>query len=407
MADYYSLLARAVAASPQSGPEARQAVYERARKALMNQLRSIQPPVADADIASEGRALDEAIARLELELVKKGSAATQPPGKPATPQQPAQPGRSPQFTARSAAPAEAANAASPASPAPDEDFGDYETSEPPREKQRPAAPLPPLPRPASGSRRILVILAILTVVAGAVGLAAWQFRERPEELANLKPEDGASDSSSSGKIADRVGETGDHAPSTGVQSTKPSGNGVPIAQKAELWVSAPEEASKVKTYPGSVVWRLENVGQGPGQATTSAIRGDVDIPSAKTKLTLVFQKNTDAALSATHTVNVSFQVAPSSDLKGVKAIGQIQMRRPEAQNGEKIVGIPVPITDNNFLIGLMRGDREARNMYLLRQPMIIDLPMQLSDGRAATISLEKGPVGERVFSDALDQWSRP
>ena len=85
MADYYSLLARAVAASPQSGPEARQAVYERARKALMNQLRSIQPPVADADIASEGRALDEAIARLELELVKKGSAATQTPGEPAAP----------------------------------------------------------------------------------------------------------------------------------------------------------------------------------------------------------------------------------------------------------------------------------------------------------------------------------
>jgi hypothetical protein len=404
MADYYSLLARAVAALPQPGPETRQAVYERARKALLNQLRSIQPPVADADIAAEGRALDEAIARLELELVKKGIGTAPQAGASTAASQ----------LARSAArsqrqsPPTPSEAASPeeAQSAPGGYAEEAEAPEPPREPQRPAAPLPPLPRPASGSRRILVILAVLIVVAGAVGLAAWQFRERPEELAGLQPDDAATQSASSGKIADRVGESGDGGQTSEAGAPKTSGGGVLVAQKAELWVAAPEEASKVKTHPGSVIWRLENVGQGPGQAMMSAIRGDVDFPDAKLKLTLVLQKNTDAALSATHTVNVSFRVDPSSDLKGVKAIGQIQMRRPEAQNGEKVIGIPVPITENNFLIGLMRGDREARNLYLLRAPMIVDLPMQLTDGRAATISLEKGPVGERVFSDALDQWAQ-
>jgi hypothetical protein len=363
----------------------------------MNQLRSIQPPVADADIAAEGRALDEAIARLELEIVKTGLAP--PPGPAAAPQ----PGQA-------ATPGQQASPGAPTNArAAQGDFPPEAETEPPaapRERQRPAAPLPPAPRPANGSRRILAILAILTVVAGTVGLAAWQFRERPEELAALAPADGASDSAASGKILDRVGEPGDRGKTAAPSASKPSG-AVPVAQKAELWVAAPEEASKVKTYPGNVVWRLENVGQGPGQRMTSAIRGDVDIPDAKLKLTLVLQKNTDAALSATHTVNVAFQIAPSSDLKGVKAIGQIQMRRPEAQSGERVIGIPVPITENNFLIGLMRGDREARNLYLLRAPMILDLPMQLTDGRAATISLEKGPVGERVFSDALDQWSKP
>jgi hypothetical protein len=412
MADYYSLLARAVAALPQSGPDARQAVYERARKALMNQLRSIQPPVAEADIASEGRALDEAIARLELELVKSGKGPPPQTAKPAA--QPSQP-RTQSAQPKPAFGPPPSGAAARMRPAqsetlPEEEEDDFEPDQPiePRDRQRPAAPLPPSPRAANGSRRLLAILAILTVVAGTVGLAAWQLRERPEELAALAPEEGTSESAS-GKIAERVGDGGDRgksAPAPSVSKSAPGAPGVPIAQKAELWVSAPEEASKVKTYPGSVVWRLENVGQGPGQATTSAIRGDVDIPDAKLKLTLLFQKNSDAALSATHTVNVSFQLAPSSDLKGVKAIGQIQMRRPEAQNGEKIVGIPVPITENNFLIGLMRGDREARNLFLLRAPMILDLPMQLSDGRAATISIEKGPVGERVFSDAIDQWSK-
>ncbi|MBI1868373.1 MAG: hypothetical protein HYS06_08795 [Methylocystis sp.] len=386
MADYYSLLSRAVAALPQAAPEARQAVYERARKALLNQLRSIRPPVAESDIAAEGRALEQAIARVEAEAGNKPeSDQTEDRAKPARAGQPVSAGSG------------AAEAATP------------ETS--PRERQRPAAPQPLPPEAAGGSRRLLAIAAIVVVLAGLVALAAWQFRERPEDLVRSNPGASVEDSPESGKIADRVGDGDqDRAPSSSTRaadgaSREPT---VPVAQKAELLVAAPEEANKVKTYPGSVVWRLDNVGGGPGQPLASAIRGDIDIPDAKLKLMLVFQKNLDATLSASHTINVSFEVAPGADVKGVKAIGPIQMRRPEAQAGERVVGIPVPITtENNFLIGLMRGDREARNVMLLRAPMIVDLPMQLTDGRAATISMEKGAAGERIFADAIDAWARP
>jgi hypothetical protein len=67
MADYYSLLARKIGPLADSTAQSRQAVYELARKALFNQLRAIQPPVAEQVIQTEGRALDEAIARLETE----------------------------------------------------------------------------------------------------------------------------------------------------------------------------------------------------------------------------------------------------------------------------------------------------------------------------------------------------
>ena len=50
MADYYPLLERAVSSLPESTAETRRAIYERARKALLGQLRSVVPPVADADI---------------------------------------------------------------------------------------------------------------------------------------------------------------------------------------------------------------------------------------------------------------------------------------------------------------------------------------------------------------------
>lgn len=402
MADYYSLLARAIAALPQSAPEARQAVYERARKALFNQLRSIQPPVAEADIEAEGRALDEAIARLELEAVRESASFAS--NKAA---QPAEQQKSPRGAPAPKSPASggARSAEQPASP-------EAVSPAQPLQPQRPAAPLPPLPQPASNSRRILMIAAVLTIVVGAVALVALQLREQPEDLARLTPDDSAADSVETGKIADRIGgeSTQTDEPAT-VATARPQAETagapvLPVAQKAELWVAAPEEASKVKIYSGSVVWRLENVGGGEGQPLTSAIRGDIDIAPAKMRAALVIQKNLDPTLSASHTINVTFNFAQESDLKGVKAIGPVQMRRPEAQSGEQVAGIPVPITENKFLIGLLRGDREARNVTLLRSPMVVDLPMQLADGRAATISMEKGPAGERVFADALEAWAR-
>lgn len=392
MADYHSLIARAVAALPQSTPDARQAVYERARKALFNQLRGIQPPVAEADIAAEGRALEEAIARVETELAAKAAQA-------------------PLARAESAAPHSITSATQGAgAPADDEDptWRDAPFSSaankgegPSREFQRPAAPLPPAPRQKRSLRLTLSIAGVVVALVAIVGTLAWQLREQPEDLAKLRPEKSAASAPESGKINDRVGSQG-----TAAKPAAPRGPAVPVAQKAEMWVGSLTEPSKVdKIYNGSVVWRLENVG-GPGEHVGSAIRGDIDIPDAKLKMSLLFRKNTDATLSASHTINVSFTVAPGSPIGGVKAIGPIQMRRSDAQSGEKVVGIPVPITENNFLIGLMRGDHESRNILLLRSLSALDLPMQLNDGRAATINMEKGPSGERVFADAIDAWSK-
>jgi hypothetical protein len=47
MADYYPLLAKAIAGLPESTAEARQAVYDRARMALFGQLRNLDPPVPE------------------------------------------------------------------------------------------------------------------------------------------------------------------------------------------------------------------------------------------------------------------------------------------------------------------------------------------------------------------------
>ncbi|KQP11630.1 hypothetical protein [Methylobacterium sp. Leaf93] len=67
MADYYPLLARALQAMPDRSPALRKAVYDRARGALIGQLRSLEPPLSEADIDLESKALETAISRVESE----------------------------------------------------------------------------------------------------------------------------------------------------------------------------------------------------------------------------------------------------------------------------------------------------------------------------------------------------
>src|SRR6202041_2482044 len=77
MADYYSLLSRAVSNLPKSSPaSARRAIYDRARKALIGQLRSLKPALPESDIAREENALDAAVSRLEAEQEPSAGAPT-------------------------------------------------------------------------------------------------------------------------------------------------------------------------------------------------------------------------------------------------------------------------------------------------------------------------------------------
>jgi hypothetical protein len=87
MADYQSLLTRAVANLPDmSSAATRQAIYDRARKALLTQLRTLRPPLPESDIAREEKALDQAIALVEAKFGATDSVPSKPtPAATATP----------------------------------------------------------------------------------------------------------------------------------------------------------------------------------------------------------------------------------------------------------------------------------------------------------------------------------
>src|SRR4029078_12131749 len=78
MADYHPLIARAVAGLDKNTGENRRALYERARTALVAQLRGVQPALDESEITRERLALEEAIRKVEAEAARHARETARP-----------------------------------------------------------------------------------------------------------------------------------------------------------------------------------------------------------------------------------------------------------------------------------------------------------------------------------------
>src|SRR6218665_1180858 len=85
MTDYKELLRRAVEALPENNGAARRAVYEKARSALVGQLRAINPPLPARDITTHRLQLEDCIRQVEQEASEANIAGLNqqdPPTRP-------------------------------------------------------------------------------------------------------------------------------------------------------------------------------------------------------------------------------------------------------------------------------------------------------------------------------------
>ena len=71
MAEYYAVLKRAVASLDSNAVDARRAVYDKARNALIGQLKAVDPPLTTAEISRQRLELEEAIRKVEREAAER------------------------------------------------------------------------------------------------------------------------------------------------------------------------------------------------------------------------------------------------------------------------------------------------------------------------------------------------
>jgi hypothetical protein len=462
MADYFPLIARAVAGLEKNTGENRRALYERARGALVNQLRGVEPALDESDITRERLALEEAIRRMEAEASKRPRLDAEDEQRPSLRDQglrdfretvaeaeglgdaaaeanrsahatyEAVPGESPSYFGdddRAAEPeAELPTSEAVELPPVTEPPHSYEApaadEPPPAEStagawpERPAAPPAPPPpaayddddiyaRPARNYGRIAKIAVLLLLLAGLAGAGYWQRDAISTMVAGWRsapsapqPQQQATTPAGKPKIADRIGPAGEAAPGS---ANAPA---AAVAQKVVLYDEDPNDPQG-KRYVGSAIWRTETVSPGPGLAPELAIRADVEIPERRMRMTWSLRRNTDKALPASHTIEIMFTLPADFDQGGIGNVPGVLMKETEQARGVPRAGMSVKVTNGYFLIGLSAVEVDVqRNIQLLKERDWFDIPVAYTNGKRAILALEKGVPGARAFEEAFRAWGQ-
>ena len=179
-----------------------------------------------------------------------------------------------------------------------------------------------------------------------------------------------------------------------------------VAQRVVLYEEDPADPQG-KRYVGSAIWRTETVTPGPGAAPDLAVRADLEIPERRITMTFSLRRNTDQALPASHTIEVTFNLPADFPFGGISNVPGILMKQAEQTRGAPLAGLAVKVTSGFFLVGLSAVEADMqRNLQLLKERSWFDIPIVYNNGRRAILALEKGTPGERAFDEAFKAWGQ-
>jgi hypothetical protein len=261
------------------------------------------------------------------------------------------------------------------------------------------------PERARGGRRQAVVVAIAALLMIAAGLTLYWQRDRVRNLFARSPatqvqREAAPSAASRPKISDRVGQAGQ--PNT--SGNQDAGAGAAVAQRVVLYEDDPGDPQG-KPYVGTVLWQTETKPSSAEQSAETSIRGELEIPDRRVKMTMLVRRNFDKALPASHTIEIMFNLPADFPFGGISNVPGILMKPAEQTRGSPLAGLAVKVTSGYFLIGLSGAEEDMkRNLELLKDRAWFDIPIVYSNGRRAILAVEKGTPGDRAFQQAFAAW---
>ncbi|MEP9354443.1 hypothetical protein ABLE93_12675 [Xanthobacter sp. KR7-65] len=438
MADYYPLLVRAISSLPQKTGDSRRAVYDRARTALMRQLRGVDPPLPEGEITRERMGLEEAIRRVEAEYAQQDNA---PPEEVEEPDVEDDADGDDAEAADEAAPEPAPSAPLPPSrsappkpmapPAPPEPPARAERRLPPRQRSEEDSDgdrRPPMRRGEVRSRgaaanggarngraeggpswkKFLLWALLALLVLGGIAFAVVN---RENLLGGLSGGDqrpaapaasGASGASSDQpKSSDRMNAAAGDAARRAPAARTGAGAGLARA----VLIEESSGSAQPQTFEGTVTWKTETVNAGPGLPPDIGLRGDITIPERKIAMSFVLRRNTDQTLPASHTIEIGFRLPEDFPFGGVSNVDAVRAKPNQQALGTPLAGLAVRVNPTLFLVGLSEkaADRQ-RNVTLLQAYPWLDAVLTYTNNKKAVLAFEKGQAGEQAFNDAFSAW---
>lgn len=156
---------------------------------------------------------------------------------------------------------------------------------------------------------------------------------------------------------------------------------------------------------GTITWNFaqESIG---GQPAEPVVRARLEIPARDMTVTLLFRKNGDSALPASHLVEVEFELPSDFPGGSIANVPGLIMKQTEAAQGNALLGASAKVSDNLFWIALSATEADQKqNLELLKTRSWIDIPLLYTNGGRAILTLNKGPEGTKAIDDALAAWA--
>jgi hypothetical protein len=367
--DHYVPLLRAVARLERTSYEARGAIYDGALAVMMERLGAAVPPPSQADIDQELLAFRAAIRRIEfgdMDEQEQGVAQRAQYLASLRAQRRSEP---PQFDAHSAIlPDEASRAVTMPAPmllTPEQEV------------------LAAMPEHRSVRHRVAMRM-ILPVLLVALGLGGYAYESGQIEQAFL------------GQVLSRV------LPKAWLAA----GEGTTEPVEEVTYYEAASGKVSLKGLNGSARWRTR-IEDAAGGSYATVIMLDLLIPDRDLAMMMAIRRYAGEDVAMTHLLEFRFSDRRGAPLNGITGLGNILMKEVDGSRGSALAGLSIKVAPGVFLFGLSAERDDARhNAEALRALSRLDILVKFADGSAATISLNKGASGERVFEAALADWQR-
>jgi hypothetical protein len=185
----------------------------------------------------------------------------------------------------------------------------------------------------------------------------------------------------------------------------PEAAGMTGPSRGILYEEGETAGAKGAALNGDVKWEMvrESIGGAPPEPI---VRATIAVPDRQATTTIIFRRNRDDALPASHLIEVAFELPPEFPGGGISNLPGLIMKVTENARGDALIGASARVSDGLFWIALSASETDVtHNLELLKDRGWIDLPMLYDNGRRAILTVEKGSAGAAAIDEAITAWA--
>jgi hypothetical protein len=122
---------------------------------------------------------------------------------------------------------------------------------------------------------------------------------------------------------------------------------------------------------------------------------------------LVFRRNANQALPATHIFELKFNGAADPAKGEISKVQGLAFKASEKARGTLLASQTAKVTPGDFVVALSAAPPDLqKNLKLLKEQPWFDIMFVYSNGNRAILAVQKGAPGEQALAQAFSSWGQ-